>query len=355
MIRIRTYQAWIQTIAILSLLLLMWPKLVNSQDLHFSQYFANPLSFNPANTGFFDGSYRLGVNHKQQWPWAIDGKFLNYNSSSAYADFSFLDKKINDTDWAGIGVNFINDQAGDGNLTANKASLSMAYHKGLDEMHKHFLSFGIQLTYVHRQIDFNALYFNNQWVDRVGFDLSLPTNEGLTTENTGFFDFGMGVQGKNQINDKWGFMYGLSLLHINRPTESFYNQDNRLGIRYLLQGNVEYKPSERVQIQGSFYYSRQKTAQEILFGSLGNVQLKKSPGSKSSHLYFGVFYRFKDALSPIFGYQYHRTRLLLNYDINVSQLSKASRGNGGFELSLVQIGVFKRKKNHAYKTHCPSF
>lgn len=328
---------------------------IHAQDLHFSQYFANPLSYNPANTGFFDGSYRLGVNYKQQWPWAIDGKLLNYNSSSAYADFSFLDKKINNLDWAGIGVNFINDQAGDGNLSANKAYLSMAYHKGLDQQHKHFLSIGFQVAYVHRTIDFDALYFNNQWVDRIGFDFDLAANEGLAKEQTAYFDLGFGMQGKNQISDKIGLSYGVSLLHLNKPTESFYKQTNRLGIRTIAQAGMEYQITDRFDLNTSLFYSTQKQAFEMLFGSLAGIQLKKFPGSQTSKINLGVFYRLKDALSPVFGYQYHRTRILLNYDINLSQLSKASKGNGGFELSLVQIGVFKKKKNYAYKTHCPSF
>lgn len=341
----------------LTLLLLVIVLSISSQaqDLHFSQYFANPLSYNPANTGFFNGSYRLGINHKQQWPWAIDGKFLNYNSSSAYADFSFLDKKINDTDWAGIGFNFINDHAGDGNLVANKAYASMAYHKGLDKQHKHFLSLGLQVAYVHRTIDFGALYFNSQWVDQVGFDLSLPVNEGLTKEKTGFFDLGIGLQGNNQLSDKLGLNYGVSMLHINRPTESFYNQENRLGIRTIAQVGMEYQVTQRFNLKTSLFYSTQKKAYELLFGSLAGIATKKSPGNKTSKFHVGIFYRLSDALSPMIGYQYHKTRLLLNYDINLSQLSQASKGNGGFELSLVQIGVFKRKKNFAYKTHCPSF
>ena len=326
-----------------------------SQDLHFSQYFANPISYNPANTGFFDGSYRLGVNHKQQWPWAIEGKFLNYNSSAAYADFSFLDKKINDLDWAGIGVNFINDQAGDGNLIANKAYLSLAYQKGLDKMHKHFLSIGFSLGYVHRSIDFGKLYFNNQWIDRVGFDLSLPSQEGYFKENTSYVDLGIGLQGTNQIVAKFGLNYGLSFLHFNRPTESFYQQNNKLGMRILIQVGTEYKINDILDLNTSFYYTGQKKAKEVLFASLLGIRLHNNPKQKQSKILLGASYRLKDALSPLFGYQYHRTRILLNYDINLSSLSKASKGNGGFELSLVQIGVFKKKKNFNYKTHCPSF
>ncbi len=326
-----------------------------AQDLHFSQYFANPISYNPANTGFFDGSYRLGVNHKQQWPWAIEGKLLNYNTSAAYVDFSFLDKKINDLDWAGIGVNFISDQAGDGTLTANKGYLSMAYHKGLDRDHRHFLSLGFSLGYVHRSVDFGQLYFNNQWVDRVGFDLSLPSQESYFKEKTGYIDFGIGLQGKNQISDKFGLSYGFSFLHLTRPKESFYQQSNRLGIRTLVQVATDYKINNVLDLSTSFYFTTQKKAKEILFASLLGVNFQKNPNLRQSKVYLGASYRFNDALSPIFGYQYHRTRILLNYDINLSSLSRASKGNGGFELSIVQIGLFKKKKNFNYKTHCPSF
>ena len=40
---------------------------VKAQDPHFSQFFASPLTLNPAFTGKFDGSWRLAANHRDQW------------------------------------------------------------------------------------------------------------------------------------------------------------------------------------------------------------------------------------------------------------------------------------------------
>lgn len=338
------------------ILALLIPALsIYAQDIHFSQYFANPISYNPAHTAFFNGSYRLGVNHKQQWPWAIDGKFLNYNSSSAFADFSMLDNRRNNNDWMGIGFNFINDQAGDGNLTANKAYISYAYHKSLDRSNKHQLSAGFTAGYVHRSINFNALYFNNQWVNRVGFDLTIPSNENLQRENTGYLDLGFGLQSNNKMSDKVTLLNGFSMLHINQPKESFYNQDNRLGIRYLAHTMVLHEISQLWDIQYSGYYTFQKKASELMFGALAGAKTHNYSNKKTSKLYIGTFYRLKDALSPIVGYQYHQTRLLMNYDINLSSLTKASRGNGGFELSLVHVGTFSAKINNNGKVNCPKF
>ncbi|HRP45632.1 MAG TPA: type IX secretion system membrane protein PorP/SprF, partial [Ginsengibacter sp.] len=41
---------------------------LNGQDLHFSQFFNNPLLTNPANTGFIpDADYRPGASYRNQY------------------------------------------------------------------------------------------------------------------------------------------------------------------------------------------------------------------------------------------------------------------------------------------------
>lgn len=328
-----------------------------AQDIHFTQYFANPLSINPAMTGFYNGSYRLGLNYKAQYPFAIDSRFLNYNTTSVYGDFSILDNKINSYDWAGIGLNYTNDVSGDGNLRLNKINLALAYHKGLDRYNKHHISIGISGAYVHRAINFDALFFNNQWVDRVGFNLNLPTNEEdvYQTDRTGYFDLTIGLQGRNKISDKLTLGYGFSMLHLTRPTESFYGQDNKQGIRYVIQLLTEYKISQRVELHPSAYFTTQKRSFEALFGLLGGYRLNKNGRNKTFKLHYGAYYRVNDALAVVAGGQYHRTRLLFNYDINLSSLTRASQGRGSFEFSLIHIGTFARKKNFNKKVFCPVF
>ncbi len=326
-----------------------------AQDIHFSQYFANPVSYNPANTGFFKGNFRIGVNHKEQWPWAVKGKYTNYNTSSAYADFTFLDKKFNKLDWAGIGVNFINDQAGDGTLRSNKLYLALAYHKGLDRFHKHYISLGFTFAYINRAINFKELYFNNQWEERVGFVKDKPNFEDLATENFSYFDIGVGIQARNVVSPKLKLTYGFTMLHLNTPKETFYEQSNQIGLRYLVHFVAEYKMDERFDLMGSGYYTFQKQAMEGLFGALLSVELQKNNNLKSSKLLAGVFYRWNDAIAPILGYQYHKTRILVNFDINLSNLSKVSRGDGGVEISIVHVGLWNTKLPSQRKMNCYDF
>ena len=47
---------------------LMLTGIAQAQDPHFSQFFASPLTLNPAFTGKFDGQWRLAANHRDQWP-----------------------------------------------------------------------------------------------------------------------------------------------------------------------------------------------------------------------------------------------------------------------------------------------
>src|SRR3984885_3759927 len=56
-----------------------------SQDIHFTQFFSNPLILNPAQTGNFNGNYRVGFNFRGEWPWAIGNSSpYNYHTESPY-------------------------------------------------------------------------------------------------------------------------------------------------------------------------------------------------------------------------------------------------------------------------------
>ena len=66
----------------------------DAQDPHFSQFFASPLTLNPALTGKFDGTLRAAGNYRNQWP-----AFNNvYTTSTLSVDFSILNKIIPEND-----------------------------------------------------------------------------------------------------------------------------------------------------------------------------------------------------------------------------------------------------------------
>ena len=64
-------------------------KNVHAQDPHFSQFFASPLTLNPAFTGKFNGTVRVAGNYRNQWP-EINRAFI---TNTASVDFQILQNK----------------------------------------------------------------------------------------------------------------------------------------------------------------------------------------------------------------------------------------------------------------------
>jgi len=131
---------------------------VIAQDPNFSQFFASPLTLNPALTGKFDGVYRVAGNYRNQWP-TINNAFTTYTASF---DAGILKSRIPEYDQFGIGVLGFADDAGNGVLKNNALGLSLAYHKALDENGFHQLGVGFQGAYVGKRLDVTKVTFEDQ-------------------------------------------------------------------------------------------------------------------------------------------------------------------------------------------------
>ena len=100
-----------------------------AQDPNFSQFFASPLTLNPAMTGKFDGVYRFAANYRNQWPTISNA----YTTMTASIDMGIMKNRIPDFDQFGVGLMAYSDKAGDGALNSTYYGVSVAYHKALDE------------------------------------------------------------------------------------------------------------------------------------------------------------------------------------------------------------------------------
>src|SRR6476620_6230057 len=90
---------------------------VIAQDLHFSQFFNNPLLTNPANTGFIpDADYRLGASYRNQYSSILNAP---YKTMSLFGDAQVFRNKLQ-TGWMGLGAVILRDEAGSGGLVSTK-------------------------------------------------------------------------------------------------------------------------------------------------------------------------------------------------------------------------------------------
>src|SRR5690242_4420914 len=101
-----------------------------AQDIHFSQFYASPLTLNPAFSGFHDGTFRVAGIYRNQWR-SVTTPFQTFGVSF---DMRLLQKKLK-KDVFGVGGVVVYDKAGDGNLTNMGILASASYHKALKKNH----------------------------------------------------------------------------------------------------------------------------------------------------------------------------------------------------------------------------
>jgi len=324
-----------------------------AQDLHFSQFFAAPLTTSPSNTGFFNGDWRAGGNFKSQWSWAIDHSPFNYRTFAAYCDFSLLKETLPGKDWMGVGAVMMNDMSGDGRLKTTKVLASAAYHKSFGIVTKYVLSIGIGGGYVMKKIDYTKLYFNDQWdADNLFFDQTSATAEPAGNDLLGYFDISAGAHFTYFHNDHINFSIGTALHHLNKPKENFSGNDNRLGIRPVVSAIAFTRINKRLHLEPGFEFMYQKKAQEYIIHVLaGFTMLSSESKLKNSIFFIGSAYRPRDAWIPLAGFQWKTLRVMLSYDVNLSSLTRASHADGGFEMSVVYTGG--KKSSQQRMVPCP--
>jgi type IX secretion system PorP/SprF family membrane protein len=323
---------------------------LEAQDPNFSQFFASPLSLNPALTGKFDGVYRIAGNYRNQWP-TINNAFI---TSTASIDFGILQNHIPDIDKFGIGILALTDRAGDGVLVTNYAGLSLAYHKGLDENGYHQLGAGFQTTYVNKRLDVSKVYFEDQ-LTPLGFT-------GVTSEifsskqiNVHYVDVNAGILYNGSTNGYNNFYIGASMYHINRPKESFQGGQYLLHSRTTVQLGGKIPAGSYNYLHISANFSLQANANAMTYGAAFGYNANHNQDNPTN-IYIGVWNRFSnlnDAVIPYVGLEFSSLQLGYSYDVNISSLKTASNMRGGNEISLIYIR--KPKDPDAKKLNCPRF
>jgi len=318
--------------------------LLQAQDPHFSQFFASPLTLNPAFTGKFDGQVRLAANHRDQWP-SIPKAYV---TTSASVDFGILKNKIPEGDVFGIGFSGLSDQSADAALKLNYGSASLSYHKALDEDGYNTIGAGFQATYSSVILDFTKLTFEDQLTQN-GF--TGTTSETLNNgNNQNYLDMNAGLLFSGSTDGTNNYYLGASVYHINRPNLSFIDKVWNLSPRLTIHGGGSFPITETLFINASAIHQVQNKASETLIGAAVSANLNSDTDNPSS-VYVGSWVRFKDAIIPYIGIEVGGLRFGASYDINTSGLKAATLSRGGSEFSIIYI----KKAVQTKGIPCPRF
>lgn len=325
--------------------LLFFALLSHAQDIHFSMYNLSPLSMNPANTGNYNGDWRIMGNYRSQWKEISKA----YNTFSVGGDINLYPYNQN----VSAGIFLINDKSG-GNLGITKIFASGAIHKKIAGFK---MSVGIQPGVVIKSIDFNSNTFPNQLNWNTGaFDNSLANNESFTKQRLTYFDLNAGFAISKRIK-KFEPEIGGSFFHLTSPNESFYATKNKLPIRQIYTASLRYYVNDKVAIVPNMVANITTKANDWIFGA--NLEYTLSKNVFFENKVFGGFMwrkgvkRISDAAIVNVGVKYSNYTIGFSYDINVSPLKVATEKKGAYEIALIYTG--KNSRIHKKQIPCDRY
>ena len=298
----------------------------NGQDIHFSQFKNARLNLNPALSGSINSDFEAVFQRRSQWVSITDPfKTISFSlySKDVYKQFSF-------------GASFINDVAGSSNFATTGINFSIS--KKIITKSKYTLDIGGLIGALQRSFNFNSLTFYDE--------------EQFINENIFFIDLGFGGVLKNKINNHSNFEFGFSSFHINNPSLSFSNTyTENTPMKHVAYFEYDYFYNN-LFFTPLFYYSVQSKESELIYGiDVGN-DFNKKEGQIN---YNGALYiRNNDAIIPQVGIMFQHFSFHISYDINISELSKASNNYGGLEFSIMYSWNAKNKKQKN-KFKCPKY
>ncbi|GAO28904.1 type IX secretion system membrane protein PorP/SprF [Geofilum rubicundum] len=129
-----------------------------AQGIHFSQAYSAHLTLNPANTGRHNGDWRAVGIFRQQ------GHHMGNDYQTAY--FSFENPYYVKEEKLDVGLYYSRDNSAGHTFPVDRINLSAGH--GIRLNHMSYLHAGVQLAWVHKQINMNGLSFPDQYNRETG-------------------------------------------------------------------------------------------------------------------------------------------------------------------------------------------
>ena len=311
---------------------------MQAQDPNYSQFYSNPLYYNPAYTGISQG-FNARFDYRRQWP-NLSNDFKTYNFSSDVSIREFPGS-------GGVGLIFNKDKSGAGHMeTMNAGFLSSVRIRLAQNV---MTQVGVMAAYYQKYIDWDRLVFTDELDPRYGHiyeSAFIPAGN----DRVSYPDFSAGtvirfaqttVNNTNIIGT-----LGFAAHHLFEPNESFFDVTSKLPRKYVIHADMVFERegySRQIgRSSGANDYSSQKFNPGVYFVQQGPFQtFGLGVNLYYKTLYGGLWYRntqieFSNEESTVIlmlgiNAQFNessRLKILYSYDLGlndyISQIGRAS-------------------------------
>jgi type IX secretion system PorP/SprF family membrane protein len=313
---------------------------VKAQDPSFSQFYNNPVYYNPGYIGLNPGM-RARLNYREQWT-GLPVDYKTYNFSVDMAERSIPGS-------GGLGLLVTSDRAGSGMIKSNNVGLGTAAR--IDVARDMVAQLGFMVSFAQKTVNWDNLVFSDQLHARYG-NIYQSAFETPTTNRVSYPDFSVGgvyrfIESGSLFSSIQGTV-GAAVHHVFTPNESFLGLNSPLPRKLVITGDLvlsmdqiyssAYRTSRRnigFKFNPAFQYEKQS---EFSTYTLGMNVLK-------SNIYFGIWFRnqdfnFFEAKDAIFQVGINapwnkdsRLKIMYSYDYLITEIHTAGRAS--HEISLV--------------------
>ncbi len=293
------------------------------QDLHFTNYDGSPQNLNPALTGDFRGTMKVGGIYRDQF-----SQFFNkgYKSQGLFLEYN-LNFKLFKNDWFSVGTYLDNDLSGDFSFGSTRTGLNASYHIPIGD--SQIFSLGFQGVSINRNLT-SANYETPNSIRGQGHGEDIQRL--FQNYDKSAFDYGLGLTYSLIYNKKVSSTFGASLYHLKLSRQSLANGNlDYIPLRLNIHGEFVFLTGKSTGLRPRFFYTNSEQASEFVIQVINGFKVGKHD------LEFGLGHRFNDALQFLIGFDFRGWKVNGAFDMTTSSASAYNDSFGAYEIGVYKI------------------
>ncbi len=317
---------------------------LDAQEIHWTQYEMAPLLLNPAKTGDFHGTFRVGGIYRNQFSSITPNAF---NTPGIYVDAPVI-KGFRDNDWVGAGGALFVDRAGALGLQTGGFFLSGSYHFALGQEANTYIVAGFQTgAYAKRIRDIDA--YNSEAIILGEQD---PTQGMLSDQAENAQEYAAGLMFKSKLSETFNLEAGFAIKHLNRANLSPLGRGGRLPWRTTAHGTLDIRVNDILTLSPGFMFETFDPVDKLVTQVRSKVLVNEE---RNIYITGGLGLRWEDSAHLLFGLQFDDLQVSVAYDMTTSDLANAANYFGAFEIAASYIVKIYKKPEVDPVIFCPRF